>query len=86
MNPFRKAPIATLISIMGALLALAVYLQGTGLVTGRAGAWLDGAVGLLQLVLGMYARMHATPVANPKDQFGRKLVPAPGQMLVPPQR
>lgn len=75
MNPFRKAPVATLVSLMTAVLAGAVTLQGTGLVTGKAGAWLDAAVGMIQLVLGLYARMHATPVANPKDNLGRPLVP-----------
>lgn len=82
-NPFKKAPVATLISIMGVVLAAATYLQGTGLVAGKAGAWLDAAVGVIQLVLGLYARQHATPVANPKDALGRKLVPA---VLIPPPR
>lgn len=75
-NPFKKAPVATLISVMTTVFAVAVYLQGAGIVTGQAGVWLDGAVGVLQVVLGLYARSHATPVANPKNNKGQALYPA----------
>lgn len=74
-NPFKTAPVATLISIMTALLAVLVYLQGTGLVTGQAAVWMGVAVGVLQVLLGLYARSKATPVANPKDDLGRPLGP-----------
>lgn len=75
-NPFAKAPVATLITIMTALLAVLVYLQGTGLITGTAATWIGVAVGILQVLLGLYARSKATPVADPRDAQGRRLYPA----------
>lgn len=75
MNPFKKAPVTTLITIMTVLLAVLVYLQGTGLITGQAAVWVGTAVGALQVLLGLYARSHATPVADPHDNDGRALVP-----------
>lgn len=75
-NPFKTAPVATLISIMTALLAVLVYLQGTGLITGQAAVWVGVVVGVLQVLLGLYARSKATPVADPMDNNGNPLVPA----------
>jgi len=83
MNPFKKAPVATLVSIMTALLAVLVYLQGSGTITGQAAVYVGLAVGILQVLLGLYARSKATPVADPKDDLGRSLVPV---KLVPPAR
>lgn len=74
-NPFTKAPVATLITAMTALLAVLVYLQGTGLITGKAAVYVGVGVGVLQVLLGLYARSKATPVADPKDDLGRTLVP-----------
>jgi hypothetical protein len=74
-NPFKTAPVATLVSIMTALLAVLVYLQSTDLITGKAAAVVGLAVGVLQVLLGLYARQHATPVADPRDNAGRRLVP-----------
>lgn len=82
-NPFTKAPVATLITSATALLAVLLYLQGTGLITGAAAVWVGVAVGILQVLLGLYARSKATPVADPHDDLGRALVPA---KLVPPPR
>lgn len=73
---FKEAPVAYLISIMTVLLAVLVYLQGTGLVTGTAATWLTTGVGLLQVILGFAVRAKVTPVAKPKDNLGRDLVPA----------
>jgi hypothetical protein len=73
---FREAPVAYLISIMTVLLAVLVYLQGSGLVTGQAATWLTTAVGILQVILGFAVRAKVTPVVNPKDDLGRELVPA----------
>lgn len=80
---FKQAPVAYLISIMTVLLAVLVYLQGSGLVTGTAATWLTTAVGILQVILGFAVRSKVTPVANPKDNLGRALVPA---ALVPRAR
>lgn len=82
-NPFKKFPIGTLITATGALLAGLLYLQASGILTGKAAAWVTGAIAVLQGILGLYARMHATPLANPKDALMRPLVPA---KLVPPAR
>jgi len=60
---------------MTLLLAVLVYLQGTNLVTGAAATWLTTAVGILQVILGFAVRAKVTPVANPKDNLGRALVP-----------
>lgn len=76
IKKFKEAPVAYLVSTMTVLLAVLVYLQSTGLVTGTAATWLTTAVGLLQVVLGFAVRAKVTPVANPKDNLGRKLVPA----------
>jgi len=73
---FKEAPVAYLISIMTVLLAVLVYLQGTGTVHGQAATWLTTAVGILQVILGFAVRAKVTPVANPKDNLGRELVPA----------
>lgn len=86
MNPFRKAPLATLIVWATTVLALLVVLQSSGVLTGAAAHWVDVAAGVLQVVLTAYARQHTTPVASPRDAYGRRLVPAAGEMLVPPQK
>lgn len=76
-NPFKAAPVATLVTVTTTLLAVLIYLQGTGLITGQAAVWVGVAVGILQVLLGLYARQHATPVADPRDNQGRQLVPVP---------
>lgn len=89
MNPikaaFTKAPVATLVSVMTVLLAVLLYLQGTGLITGQAATWITLAIGILQVLLGLYARSKATPVADPKDDMGRQLIPAKGVYTTPKQ-
>jgi len=83
IKKFKEAPVAYLISIMTVLLAVLVYLQGSGTVHGQAATWLTTAVGILQLILGFAVRAKVTPVAAPKDNLGRALVPA---KLIPPAR
>ena len=78
---FKKAPIATLAGWGTAVLALLVYLQGTHILTGSAARYTDLAAGALQVLLTLYARQHVTPVAAPKDNLGRELVPA---SILPP--
>ena len=75
-NPFKKAPIATLVAWGTTVLAMLVVLQASGVLTGSAAHWVDAAAGALQVLLTAYARMHVTPVADPKDNLGRALVPA----------
>lgn len=76
-NFFKRYPLATLIAYATAVLAVLTYLQGMHILTGPAARWVDLAAGAIQIVLTAYARMHVTPVANPKDNMGRDLVPAP---------
>lgn len=74
MNAFKTKPVATLITVMTAVVAVLAYVQGTGLVTGRAATWMTVGAGVLNVLLGLYARSQVTPVANPKDDFGHPLV------------
>lgn len=80
-NPFKAAPIATLVAWSTTVLAVLIVFQASGLLTGTAAHWVDVAAGALQVVLTAYARQHVTPVANPKDNLGRELVPARTQPL-----
>lgn len=73
-NPFKRFPLATLIAWGTAMLAVLVTLQSTGVLTGKAADWANAAAGALQVVLTAYARLHVTPVADPKDNLGRPLV------------
>lgn len=86
MNPFRRFPLATLVTWGTTVLALLLVLQSSHVLKGTAARWVDLAAGALQILLTAYARQHVTPVANPRDEFGRRLVVAPGEKLVPPQR
>lgn len=86
MNPgqlLKRFPIASLIAWATTVLAVLVVLQTSGLLTGQAAQWVNLAAGALQVVLTAYAKSKVTPVANPKDDLGRKLVP---QHLVPRSR
>lgn len=81
MNPFKTAPIATLVAWSTTVLAVLVTLQSTGVLTGSTAHWVDVAAGVLQVLLTAYARQHVTPVVAPKDDLGRPLVPA---KIMPP--
>lgn len=83
MNLIRKFPLATLVAWGTTVLAVLVYLQASGTLTGSAAHWADVIAGALQMLLTLYARTHVTPVADPKDDLGRPLVPA---NIVPPPR
>ncbi len=83
MNAFKNAPIATLVTWGALVLGLLVVLQGSGVLHGTTARWVDAAAAALQLILTAYARQHVTPVADPRDNLGRALVPA---KLVPPAR
>jgi hypothetical protein len=75
-NAFKKAPLATLITWATTVLVVLFALQTSGVLTGKVAHWVDLAAGVLQVVLTAIARQHVTPVANPKDDLGRALVPA----------
>lgn len=76
---FKRYPLATIIGWAASLLALLVVLQGSGILTGPAAHYVDVAAAVLQVILTWWARGHVTPVVNPKDGEGRKLVPEPGR-------
>jgi hypothetical protein len=84
---FKRFPLTTLIAWGTTVLAVLIVLQGSGILTGTAAHWVDTAAGILQVVLTAYARRHVTPVADPKDNLGRQLVPAqlvPGRGITKP--
>jgi hypothetical protein len=83
---FKRYPLATLITYAASVLAVLTFLQSAHILTGPAARWVDFAAGLLQVLLTAYAKMHVTPVLSPRDQYGRRLVPAPGQMIIDPQK
>lgn len=81
MKAFKLHPIAFLLTYATVALGALTALQATGTLHGKAAAWVDGAVGFLNLIVGMYARMHVTPLARPRDANGRRMItqpPAPG--------
>lgn len=83
MSLFKRFPLATLITWGTTVLAVLIVLQASGVLTGTAAHYVDAAAGALQVVLTAYAKMHVTPVADPRDALGRKLVP--GLLLPPPK-
>lgn len=83
MSILKRFPLATIIAWGTTLLAVLMVLQSSGVLTGTAAKWVDAAAGALQVILTAYARMHVTPLADPRDALGRKLVPG---VLVPPPR
>jgi hypothetical protein len=86
-NLIKRFPLTTLIAYSTTLLAVLVVLQASGTLTGTAAHWVDTAAGVLQVLLTAYARSHVTPVADPKDNLGRQLVPAelvPGRGITKP--
>lgn len=85
-NVIRRFPLTTLITYTGTLLAVLIVLQSSGVLTGTAAHYVDVAAGILQVLLTAYARQHVTPVVDPKDNYGRRLVPAQGEMIVKQQR
>lgn len=80
-NPFKTAPLATLVVLGTTVLGVLIVLQTSGLLTGTPAHYVDVAAGILQVMLTAYARMHVTPVADPRDNLGRELVPA---SMIPP--
>lgn len=76
MNPFRRFPIATFVSIMTAVQAGAIVLDGEHVLHGSSAAYLQTGIAILGVLLGAYTKRHATPKDDPKDRDGRPLVPA----------
>lgn len=85
MSLLKRFPLTSVITFGTTVLAVLVFLQSTGLLTGPAAHWVDLAAGVLQVLLTTYARQHVTPLADPHDAVGRRLVPAPGKPFLPPQ-
>jgi len=72
----KRHPLSSLIAYATTVLAALIVLQGSGLLHGSAAHWVDVVAGILQVILTAYARQHVTPVAAPKDSYGRRLVPS----------
>lgn len=71
----NSKPVATLVTVATVALALLTALAGTGVLSGKAAAWVASGILVLNAVLGIVAHSMVTPVANPKDSSGRPLVP-----------
>jgi len=72
---FKRYPLASIITWGTTVLAVLVYLNTSGTLTGRAAQYVNVAAALLQVLLTAIAKTQVTPVANPKDNEGRPLVP-----------
>lgn len=70
-------PVATLVTVATVLLALLTALAGTGVLSGKAAAYVAAGIGLLNVILGVVTHGKVTPVAAPRDNAGRPLVPSP---------
>lgn len=68
-------PVATLVSVTSTLLGVLTVLAGTGVLSGRAAAWVAGGILVCNAVLGILAHGNVTPVAAPRARDGRRLVP-----------
>jgi hypothetical protein len=77
----RPRPLRTAAAIIGGLTALISGLVGSGLLTGSQGSALTGLISAVVAVLGAFGYVIAsegkvTPLADPRDNAGRALVPA----------
>lgn len=87
LNGLKRFPLASLIAWGTTVLAVLVFLQSAGILTGTAAHYVDVAAGVIQVLLTAYAKQHVTPVVAPKDNLGRALVPAelmPGRGITKP--
>lgn len=75
MSWFKRFPLTSVITFGSTVLAVLVFLQATHILTGAAAHWVDVIAGVLQVVLTTYARQHVTPVADPRNEDGVRLVP-----------
>lgn len=71
----NSKPVVTLVSVLTVALALLTTLAGTGVLSGKAAAVVSGLIGAITVVLGIVTHGKVTPVAAPKDNSGRPLVP-----------
>lgn len=71
----KRHPLSSIIAYAATVLTVLTVLQASHTLTGPPARWIDLAAGILQVLLTAYARQHVTPVAAPKDSYGRRLVP-----------
>lgn len=71
----NSKPVATLVTVATVALALLTALAGTGVLSGKTAALVAAGIGVLNAVLGLVAHSKVTPLANPRDNGGRALVP-----------
>ncbi len=77
----RPRPVRIAASIVGGLTALLAGLVGSGLLTAAQGDALTGVVTAVVAALGAFGfvvttERKVTPVADPRDEHGRPLVPS----------
>ncbi len=75
INIFEAKPVATLVTVMSTVYTLITILLGAHVLTGTTAAWATGVATVLGAVLGYITHKNTTPVANPRDSKGRRLVP-----------
>lgn len=78
MGVFRKFPVATVLTVLGALAAGEQLAEAEGLVHGAVASWVKVGILVLTLALGKKAHDASTPVADPKAADGTPLVRDPG--------
>lgn len=71
----KQNPVAWLTALVAVLTAVDGTLQGMHVLTATQSAWAAGIIAVLTAILGTIARANVTPLANPRDRAGRKLVP-----------
>lgn len=77
----RPRPLRTAASIVGGLTALIAGLVGSGLLTSTQGNAVTGVITAVVTALGAFGfvvttERKVTPVTDPRDDDGRRLVPA----------
>lgn len=77
MNIFRKFPVATVLTVLGALATGEQIAEQEGLIHGPWTGWAKVVLLILLAILGKAAHNASTPVADPKAADGTPLVPDP---------
>jgi hypothetical protein len=71
----NSKPVATLVTVATVALAVLTALAATGVLSGKAAAFVAGAILILNAGLGVVAHSKVTPLAAPMSADGRPLVP-----------
>lgn len=77
MKSFRFEPVRWATGLLALLLAVEAVNEAAGLLPDAASPWLVGAIAVLSLLLGKAVRDRVTPLAAPRDNGERPLIPKP---------